>query len=413
MFDRCSAGSVTNQSKSTFEPQSINLLRALAILLITAAVSSSLKAQTSSKAQGQLAIDVTNIVTPVSPTLYGLMTEEINHSYDGGLYAEMIQNRAFHSDWQGEPPWDLVRHGNCRRHPVRSINQPDRARRLSLQHEALRHRSVQRQSAGLTNPGYWGYGVRPNTTYSGSLYARVENPDIGPITVQMINNATGAVQAQAQVTIQPGPWKRYEYKLTTGAISPSIANHLEFTVSHPGTVWLQLVSLMPPTFNNRPNGNRPDLMNRMIAMHPKFLRLPGGNFLEGMTLADWYDWKKTIGPLVDRPGHPSPWFYWSTDGLGLLEFLEWCEDLKVEPILAVYAGYSLGGAHVTGKDLEPYVQAALDEVEYVTGETSTKVGRRTRTQWTPGALPTALHRDRQRRLPRQIGQLSCPLCADC
>ena len=386
MFDRSSAGSVTHQSKSTFKSRLVNLFPAFGILLMTAAITSNLAAQTSPDAPAQLAIDVTKIVTPVSPTLYGLMTEEINHSYDGGLYAEMIQNRAFHSDWQGEPPWDLVRHGNAV--ATRSVDKSTGpSATLSFSMKLSVTEASKGNQAGLTNPGYWGYGLRPNTTYSGSLYAHVDNSEIGPIMVQMINNATGAVQAQAQVTIQPGPWKRYEYKLTTGAISSSIANHLEFTVSHPGTVWLQLVSLMPPTFNNRPNGNRPDLMNRMIAMNPKFLRLPGGNFLEGMTLADWYDWKKTIGPLTDRPGHPSPWFYWSTDGLGLLEFLEWCEDLKVEPILAVYAGYSLGGAHVTGKDLEPYVQAALDEVEYVTGDTSTKWGAERARNGHPAPFP--------------------------
>jgi alpha-N-arabinofuranosidase len=153
-------------------------------------------------------------------------------------------------------------------------------------------------------------------------------------------------------------------------------------------VWLQLVSLMQPTFHGRPNGNRIDLMGRMAAMHPHFLRLPGGNYLEGVTLEDWYDWKKTIGPVVDRPGHQGPWGYWSTDGLGLLEFLEWCEDLKVEPVLAVYAGYSLGGSHVaTGKDLEPYVQAALDEVEYVTGDTSTRWGAERARDGHPAPFP--------------------------
>ena len=98
-------------------------------------------------------------------------------------------------------------------------------------------------------------------------------------------------------------------------------------------------------------------MDRMAALHPTFLRLPGGNYLEGDTLRDWYNWKETIGPLVDRPGHQGPWNYWSTDGLGLLEFLEWCEDLKIEPVLAVYAGYSLRQQHVDpGKALEPYVR---------------------------------------------------------
>jgi alpha-N-arabinofuranosidase len=242
--------------------------------------------------------------------------------------------------------------------------------------------------AGLTNPGFWGYGLRPHTTYSGSLYARVDSADPGPLTIQMVNNATGAVAAKTQLTIQAGPWKRYEYQLTTGDIAPSMANHLELTVKHPGTVWLQLVSLMEPTFHNRPNGNRIDLMDRMEAMHPKFLRLPGGNYLEGMTVEERFDWKKTIGPLVDRPGHQGPWFYWSTDGLGLLEFLEWCEDLNVEPILAVYAGYSLGGSHVAaGKDLEPYVQSALDEVEYVTGDASTKWGAERARDGHPAPFP--------------------------
>jgi len=335
----------------------------------------------------KLTIDVTQIVSPISPTLYGLMTEEINHSYDGGLYAEMIQNRTFHSEWNGQPPWDLVRHGNAV--VGKSIDKSSgpstalsHSMKLSVTAASLGN------EAGLTNPGYWGYGIRPNTTYSGSFYARADNPDIGPVTISMINNATGSVLTQTTVTVQSGAWQRYEYKLQTAAIAPSIANHLEFTVAHPGTLWLQLVSLMQPTFHNRPNGNRIDLMDRMRAMHPKFLRLPGGNYLEGNTLKDWYDWKKTIGPVLDRPGHRSPWGYWSTDGLGLLEFLEWCEDLHVEPILAVYAGYALDGSHVaTGPGLEPYVQAALDEVEYVTGDTSTKWGAERARNGHPAPFP--------------------------
>jgi alpha-N-arabinofuranosidase len=351
-----------------------SVARVCFVLSAMAMVHLSSNAQSGKDAAAQLNINVTRIVTPISPTLYGLMTEEINHSYDGGLYAEMIQNRAFHADWEGEPPWDLVRRGNAVASRVLdAASGPSAALTTSMKLTVTA--ASQGNEAGLTNPGYWGYGLRPHTTYSGSLYGRVDSAEVGPITVRMINNATGRVEADAQVTVEPGPWKRYEYKLTTGATPSSIANHLEFTVSHPGTVWLQLVSLMEPTFNNRPNGNRIDLMERMAAMHPKFLRLPGGNYLEGMAPRSRFDWKKTIGPLVDRASHEGPWFYWSSDGLGLLEFLEWCEDLHVEPVLAVYAGYSLGGTHIaTGKDLEPYVQDALDEVEYVTGDASTKWG---------------------------------------
>ena len=358
----------------------------IALMTVVPAIFSA-SAQARSEAPTQLTIDATQIVSPVSPTLYGLMTEEINHSYDGGLYAEMIQNRTFHPTWEGEPPWGLVRRGDAV--ASRSLDKstgPSQALPYSMK-LSVASASAQNE-AGLTNPGFWGYGLRPETSYVGSLYARVQSPEMGPMTVRLISDRTGKVQAQAQVEFKVGPWARYEYKLTTGAISPSTTNHLEFTVAHPGTVWLQLVSLMQPTFNDRPNGNRADLMNRMTAMHPHFLRLPGGNYLEGTRLEDWYDWKKTIGPVVDRPGHQAPWFYWSTDGLGLLEFLEWCEDLKVEPVLAVYAGYSLGGSHVAvGKDLEPYVRSALDEVEYVTGDTSTRWGAERARDGHPAPFP--------------------------
>jgi alpha-N-arabinofuranosidase len=116
-------------------------------------------------------------------------------------------------------------------------------------------------------------------------------------------------------------------------------------------------------------------MEKLAAMQPKFLRLPGGNYLEGDHIPERFEWKKTIGPWIDRPTHISPWNYHSSDGMGLLEFLEWCEDLKIQPVLAVYAGYSMKQEHVDpGPDLEPYVQDALDEIEYVTGGTNTKWG---------------------------------------
>ena len=163
--------------------------------------------------------------------------------------------------------------------------------------------------------------------------------------------------------------------LRTGAIQPSSENHLFLTAEHPGTLWIDLVSLFPPTYNNRANGNRVDLMQKLAAMKPAFLRFPGGNYLEGDHIADRYEWKKTIGPLVDRPTHPSPWRYHSSDGLGLLEFLGWCEDLHMQPVLAVYAGYSLLHEHVNpGPELAPYVQDALDEIEYVTGSADSRWG---------------------------------------
>jgi alpha-N-arabinofuranosidase len=228
--------------------------------------------------------------------------------------------------------------------------------------------------AGVENDGYWGIPVRPHAVYSGSFYAMTDSPGI-PVAVTLQNDQTGAVAASATVTGLTGEWKRFTYTLKTGDVSVSLNNHLILTVAKSATVWLNLISLFPPTYHDRPGGNRADIMNLLAAMHPKFLRLPGGNYLEGDHIAEHFDWKKTIGPWVDRPTHMSPWHYRSSDGMGLLEFLEWCEDLKMQPVLAVYAGYSLEQEHVDpGPALEPYVQDALDEIEYVTGGADTKWG---------------------------------------
>ena len=102
-----------DRSKANPESRSTGRLRLCLFLLVIAGIPSCVIAQSNTGATAQLNINVTRIISPVSPTLYGLMTEEINHSYDGGLYAEMIQNRAFHVNWEGTPPWDLVRRGNA------------------------------------------------------------------------------------------------------------------------------------------------------------------------------------------------------------------------------------------------------------------------------------------------------------
>ncbi|HUY93671.1 MAG TPA: alpha-L-arabinofuranosidase C-terminal domain-containing protein [Terracidiphilus sp.] len=321
-----------------------------------------------------LTIHADQPTTTVSPTLYGLMTEEINYSYEGGLYAEMVRNRTFRADWSGINYWYLLEKGNAQAKMAddRTVG-PSDAIKNSLRLDV--EKGDTQNQAGVVNTGWWGFALKPNTEYKGSLYARAAGEDMGPVTVSLVADQTGVALATAKVEGIGTEWKQFPFTLKTGAIEAGSRNHLEVTVGHTGTLWLQQVSVFPPTYKNTPNGNRIDLMEKMAAMHPQFLRLPGGNYLEGNTIAQRFDWKKTIGPLVDRPGHESPWGYWSTDGFGLLEFLEWCEDLKMQPVLAVYAGYSLRGEHVKpGPDLDPYVQDALDEIEYVTGGPDTKWG---------------------------------------
>lgn len=320
-----------------------------------------------------LDIDASVIAKPASAGLYGLMTEEINHAYEGGLYAELVNNGTFRGNWMGVDNWTEVARGDAAMAAMMDREDgPSTALPASLKLTVTSASAG--NEAGLSNSGYWGIPLRANTTYKGSFYAKVEG-DVGPVTARLINNQTGAVAATAHVELSGTGWTRYEFTLKTGEVKTSANNNLELTVAKPGTLHLQLVSLFPPTYENQANGNRADLIEKMQAMHPNFIRLPGGNYLEGDTLKDWYNWKETIGPLVNRPGHMAPWTYWSTDGFGMMEFLKWTEELHVEPILAVYAGYSLRGEHVKpGKDLEPYVQSALDEVEYVTGDVSTKWG---------------------------------------
>ena len=320
-----------------------------------------------------LDIDTSVIAKPASAGLYGLMTEEINHAYEGGLYAELISNNTFRASWDGIQGWGVVSSGHAQVSMTEDRTDGPSAALPTSMAVKVDEASVGNE-AGVSNPGYWGIAVRPHTVYKGSFYAKVDG-DLGPLTARLVNDNTGAVLASTSVPLSAGGWSKHEFTLETGTVLPSETNHLELVVAHPGTLHLQLVSLFPPTFNNQANGDRTDLMEKMAAMHPHFIRLPGGNYLEGDRLQDWYNWKKTIGPLVDRPGHMAPWTYWSTDGFGLMEFLNWTEDLKVEPVLAVYAGYALRGEHIKpGKDLEPFVQDALDEVEYVAGDASTKWG---------------------------------------
>lgn len=323
-----------------------------------------------------LSIQLDKPLHSVSPTLYGLMTEEINYSYDGGLYAEMVRNRTFHDhDWSGTAHWNLANTGSAESTiAIDAAEGPSEALNRSLLLDVKQADPA--NQAGLRNDGYWGMAVRPDSTYTGSFYARRDASNIGPVTIALISDKTGMPLASASSEPLTGEWKKYEFTLKTGRIETSAENHLQLTVGHPGKVWFSLVSLFPQTYHDRSNGNRIDLMEKLAAMHPQFLRMPGGNYLEGDTLEERFDWKATIGSLVDRPTHRSPWNYQSSDGLGLLEFLDWTEDLRIQPVLAVYAGYSLKGAHVPpGPGLQPYIDDALDEIEFVTGDAhSTKWG---------------------------------------
>jgi alpha-N-arabinofuranosidase len=322
-----------------------------------------------------ITIDAASPVGKVSPLLYGLMTEEINHSYDGGLYAELVQNRAFLDDKTSPVHWALV-HGDgvaatMALDPSQPLNQViATSLRLDVTKAAPGH------EAGIANEGYWGIPVRNKAVYRASFFAKAAPGFNGPIVVSIQSEDGTVTYATAALRGVTSAWKHYELTLVPeGVVTPTAKARYALTTNQPGTIWFSLVSLFPPTFGNQANGFRPDLLQMLVDVKPKFLRFPGGNYLEGDQIADRFEWKKTLGALADRPGHPAPWGYRSSDGLGLYEFLLWCEDMGAEPVLAVYAGYSLKGAHVDpGADLQPYVEDALDEIEYVAGPATSTWG---------------------------------------
>ena len=329
-----------------------------------------------------LQIDASDITATASPLHAGLMTEEINHSYDGGLYAELISNRAMQDECpvsDASPPhWTAVAVAGAEVTLRNDVDSPlndqlDSTLRVEVKGASQSHR------AGVSNDGFWGIPVGPNRLYHLSFYGKAAAGFSGPLTVSIESVDGSRTFAQTEVSLMGEGWHRYAMALSTNATVPVTAEvRLVIATGQPGTFWLDLVSLFPSTFHDRPNGNRIDLMEKLAALHPSFLRFPGGNYLEGDTFATRFDWKKSVGSLAQRPTHQGPWKYHSSDGLGLYEFLLWCEDLHMEPVLGVFAGNALGNGQFVkpGDELQPYVQDALDEVEYITGDISTIWGAR-------------------------------------
>ncbi len=315
----------------------------------------------------------------IPPTFGGLMTEEINHSYDGGLFAELIQNRTFQDPaprGRKASPQDLPGHWSLFGDGKASIDTTDpvnTALPLSLRLD------FSGGTAGIANDGYWGIPVRPSTSYSASFYARSGSGYSGPVTASLVTNDGNITVAKAVTKPITGKWQKYSLTLTTDR-KAAVTAKASFVLSGTGSGFLtfSLISLFPPTYQKTPGGLRPDLMKLMADLHPAFIRLPGGNYVEGSTFPTRFNWKQMIGPADQRPGHQGCWGYRSSDGFGMPEYLLWCKQLNAEPVLAVFAGYVLNRDHVDAgsPEMAQYTQEALDEIEYVSGTTNSEWGKR-------------------------------------
>ncbi|KAF4553728.1 Alpha-L-arabinofuranosidase C-terminal domain-containing protein 2 [Elsinoe fawcettii] len=305
------------------------------------------------------------------PYGYGFLHEDINNSGDGGIYAELVQNRAFQYS---------------RSFPVSTAHYfPINGASLSIQQleaplsEALP--ASMRVSGtngtgkiGFKNEGYWGMDVRPQT-YTGSFW--VKGAYEGSFTAALQSNLTDEIFASVDIESKSveGEWTEHTFELVPEKVAPSSNNSLAITFDA-ATLDFNLISLFPPTYKNRKNGLRTDIAEALAEMNPSFLRFPGGNMLEGLTNDTYWDWKDTLGPLKERPGFQGVWGYQQTHGLGIMEYLEWAEDMNLQVVLGVWAGLALNGDITPEADLQPFIDDALNEIEFVRGPADSTWGAR-------------------------------------
>lgn len=320
------------------------------------------------QAQVKIDFDFKNRGQLVTEDHYGIFFEEINHAGDGGLYAELVRNRSFEEDMNAPLAWSTV--GRA------TISLADEKLLNSVQQRALRV-NLGAAGGGVRNEGYWGINVVSGRTYTLSFWLRAEDAYKGTITAEL-QNADGRRLGRAIIDVNASQeWQKLT--ATIQATGNEAQGRLVLKGSAKGVVYLDVVSLFPPTFKNRPNGCREDLAQMLADLHPRFMRFPGGCYIEGAYAegaTNRFEWKKTIGPIEERPGHLNRnWGYRVTDGLGYHEMLQLSEDLGAHALFVV----NMGLGHdwkVDENNIDPFIQEALDAIEYANGSaTETFYGR--------------------------------------
>jgi alpha-L-arabinofuranosidase len=329
-------------------------------------------------------ISTVNIATgttgvTVSPDLFGAFMEDINYGGEGGIYNDEVRNSGFNDSTNNLNAWATVASSgvtaslasDATTGPTSALTESGKLTITSGVSATAR--------AGISNAGYFGVAVAPSTSYSVEFYAKATAGFTGPLTVDL-ESTTGTIYATATVSAITTSWAKYTATLNTGTNTPTTATNLfvistTSTSANGATLWFGATYLYPPSYQGAANHLRVDLMQKLAALKPAIFRVPGGNYLEGNTYATRFEWSNTVGPIEDRPGHyNSAWGYWSTDGMGLDEYLQMAEEVGAQPILAVYAGYTLNGTSDTGQTLTNDVTDAVDEIHYVLDPVTTTWG---------------------------------------
>lgn len=351
-----------------------NLLAVLALFTNLA-----LHAQTN-----ELVIQTKKLGAEIQPTMYGLFFEDINYAADGGLYAELVKNRSFEfpqhlMGWNTYGKVTLMDDGPFERNPHYV--------RLSDPGHGHKH-------TGLDNEGFFGIGVKKGEEYRFSVWARLpQGSTKETLRIELVDTKSmGERQAFAaeNLTIDSNEWKKYQVILKSGITHPKSV--LRIFLTSKGTVDLEHVSLFPVnTWKGHENGLRKDLAQALADIHPGVFRFPGGCIVEGTDLDTRYDWKKSVGPVENRPLNENRWQYTFTHrffpdyyqsyGLGFYEYFLLSEEMGAAPLPILNCGLSCqyqnndSKAHVAVCDLDSYIQDALDLIEFANGDVNTTWGK--------------------------------------
>lgn len=361
---------------------------------------------------GTIKIDMAQKGADIPESLFGIFFEEINHAGDGGIYAELVQNRGFEDsrvpDGYRVSGDRIYPPAECRNHLTGSHPHPDMSYRwnpdeipawswtqtagfgasVSLTQEYPMNTAsptavkVIIPSEGgtvtLSNTGYWGMNIVEGEKYSLRMNTAYGDRFQGIARISMVAK-DGTILCTKSLNLDTGKgWCEYTGDLTAGGTDHKA--HLEIAFEGKGSILLDYVSLFPTeTFRNRPNGLRKDIAETIEAMQPAFVRWPGGCIVEGISLSNRIKWKETIGDAKNRPGIYDTWGYKATMGFGYHEFLQFCEDLGADAMFVCNAGIGCQGRvgdACPEEELDFFIDDVLDAIDYALGDGSTEWSRK-------------------------------------
>lgn len=335
-------------------------------------------------AQPTITISADQPGIPIAPTMWGIFFEDINFGADGGLYAELVKNRSFEFD-NPMMGWSAIISDDSDGRTAVVFKEPvDEKNPRYLKMSASRG-----QPFGIANEGFRGMGIRQGRSYWFTVFARNIGSPPASLRIQVVGGARKLMEGRIENIT--GDWKYYTCRMEAEAADPKA--HLEIFMDSFGTVDLDMISLFPADsarMAGRPiPGLREDMVGMLADLKPGFLRFPGGCIVEGVTLSNRYQWKNTIGDISQRKTIINRWNtefkhrltpdYYQSYGLGFFEYFLLCEKIGAEPMPIINCGMACQfntGETAAVEKLGPYVQDALDLIEFANGPADSSWGRK-------------------------------------